>query len=217
MALDSSKNLGGIGAILMFIGLIPRVPYLGIIALVGLILVLVALHGFANYYKESGIFNNSIYGVVTGIVGIVIAGVAIVYLILYTSIITNFLHKIYPGWNGNWSTLSGLTPTTSNITRSDILPILGPILLVLVILWIFAIIAAFFARRSLKTLSAKTSVGLFSTAALLLLIGAFLTIVLIGFLLMWIAVLVIAIAFFQTKPQPEQPVATMAPPPPTPV
>ncbi|MGA2308062.1 MAG: DUF996 domain-containing protein [Candidatus Bathyarchaeia archaeon] len=217
MTLESSKNLGGIGAILMFIGLIPGAqPYLGIIALVGLILVLVALHGFANYYKESGIFNNSISGVVAGIVGIVIAGVVIVYLFFYTSIVTNFLHKIYPGWNGNWSTLSGLTPTISNITTRDVLPILGSILSVLVILWIFAIIAAFFARRSLKTLSAKASVGLFSTAALLLLIGAFLTILLIGFLLMWIATLLIAIAFFQIKPQPEQPVATMAPPSSTP-
>jgi uncharacterized membrane protein len=219
MTLESSKNLGGIGAILMFIGLIPipgAQPYLGIIALVGMILVLVALHGFANYYKESGIFNNSLYGVVAGIVGIVTAGVVVVYLFFYTSIVTDFLHKIYPGWNGNWSTLSGLTPTISNITTSDVLSILGPMLLVLVVLWIFAIIAAFFVRRSLKTLSAKASVGLFSTAALLLLIGAFLSIVLIGFLLMWIAALLIAIAFFQIKPQPEQPAATMAPPPPTP-
>ena len=218
MSPESSKNLGGIGAVLMFIGLIPGAqPYLGIIGLVGLILVLVALHGFASYYKESGIFNNSIYGLITGIVGTVIAGVTIAYVFFDTSILTNFLYKIYPGWNGKWSSLSGLTPTFSNITTSDVLPIVGTILLVLVILWISAIIAAFFVRRSLKTLSAKTSVGLFSTAALLLIIGAFLTIVLIGFLLMWIAVLLVAIAFFQIKIQPEQPVATMAPAPPTPV
>jgi uncharacterized membrane protein len=217
MNFESSKNLGGIGAILLFIGLIPGVlPYLGIVALVGLILVLVALHGFANYYKESGIFNNSIYGAVAGIVGIVIAGVVLVYLFFFTSILTDFLHKIYPGWNGKWSSLSGLTPTTSNITMSNVLPIIGSILLVLVILWISSIIAAFFARRTLKTLSAKASVGLFSTAGLLLLIGAFLTIVIIGFLLIWIAILLIAIAFFQMKPQPEQPAATMAPPTPTP-
>jgi uncharacterized membrane protein len=219
MTLESSKNLGGIGAILMFIGLIPiprAQPYLGIIALVGLILVLVALHDFANYYKESGIFINSIYGLVAGIVGTVIAGAVVVYLFFYTSIITNFLHKIYPGWNGKWSTLSGLKPTLSHITANDVLPILGSMFLVLLILWIFAIILAFFARRSLKTLSAKASVGLFSTGAQLLWIGAFLTIILIGFLLMWIAILVVAIAFFQIRPQPEQPVATMVPPPPTP-
>jgi uncharacterized membrane protein len=219
MTLESSKNLGGIGAILMFIGLIPipgGQPFLGIIALVGFILVLIALHGLANYYKENGIFSNALYGFIAGIVGIVVAGTAIFYIIFDTTILTNLLYKIYPGWNGNWSSLAGLTPTTSNITFSDVTPILGALFLVLVILWIFVIIAAFFARRSLKTLSVKASVGLFSTAALLLFIGAFLTIIFIGFILIWIAVLLIAIAFFQIKSQPEQPVATMAPPPSTP-
>ena len=219
MTLESSKNLGGIGAILMFIGLIPipgAQPFLGILALVGFILVLIALHGLANYYKESGIFSNALYSFIAGIVGIAVAGVSIFYIIFDTTILTNLLYKIYPGWNGNWSSLAGLTPTTTNITFSDVAPIIGAILLVLVVLWIFTIVAAFFARRSLKTVSAKTSVGLFSTAALLLIIGAVLAIVLIGLLLIWIAVLLIAIAFFQIKPQPEQPVATMAPPPSTP-
>jgi uncharacterized membrane protein len=212
MTLESNKTLGGVGAILFLIGMIPfGEPFTAIIALVGLILVLVALSGFANIYKERGIFNNFIYGIIAGIVGAVIAGVVLVVTVLTN--LTNFLYQIFPGWNGDWTNLSGLTPDTSNITLSTVLPFLEGLLVVFVILWIFIIIVAFFARRSLMTLSAKTSVGLFSTAALLLFIGAFLTIVLIGFILMWIAVLLIAIAFFQIKPQPEQPVTTMAPPP----
>ena len=60
MTLESNKILGGIGAILLFIGLIPYgEPSTGIIALVGLILVLVALYGFANIYKERGILTIS--------------------------------------------------------------------------------------------------------------------------------------------------------------
>jgi uncharacterized membrane protein len=217
MTIESSKNLGGIGAIMMFIGLIPfGQPFLGIIALVGLILVLISLHGFADYFKERGIFNNSLYGVIAGIVGIVIASIVLVVSVLAS--LKDFLLKIYPGWNGDWSTLSGLTPNTTNITTSDVLPFIGSIIAVLLILWIFVIIAAFFSRRSLKMLSTKTSVGLMSTGALLLLIGAVLTIFLIGFLLMWIAVLLIAIAFFQIKPPLEQqPSATTATPQPTPV
>ncbi|HYB68859.1 MAG TPA: DUF996 domain-containing protein [Candidatus Acidoferrales bacterium] len=215
MTPESNKILGGIGAILMFIGFIPLgEPSTGIIALIGLILVLVALHGFASYYKESAIFNNSIYGIIAAIVGAVIAGIVVVVSVLTN--LKNFLYKIYPGWNGDWSKLSGLTPTTSNITWSTVQPLLEGLILALVVLWIFIIIATFFARRSLKTLSAKTSVGLFSTAGQLLFIGAFLTIILIGFLLMWIAVLLAAIAFFQIKSQPEQPAPTMAPPAPTP-
>jgi uncharacterized membrane protein len=221
VTLDSSKTLGGVGAILLFIGVIAffAYPFLAILGLIGIILVLVALHDLANNYKEGGIFNNALFSFIAGIVGIVATGITFVYLFFYTSVITDFLYKIYPGWNGDWSTLSGLTPNTSNIIASDAAPILESLLLVLVVLWIFSIIAAFFARRSLKALSAKANVGLFSTAALLLLIGGFLAIVGIGFILMWIAVLLIAIAFFQIKPQPEQPVATAAPPPltPTPV
>lgn len=218
MTLESSKILGGIGAILLFIGVIAFFvqPLLAILGLIGIILVLVAMHDLANYYKESGIFNNALYGFIAGIVGIVVTGITFVYLFFYTSILTDFLYKIYPGWNGDLSTLSGLTPNTSNISLSDAAPIIGSFFLVLVVFWIFSIIAAFFARRSLKALSAKASVGLFSTAALLLLIGGFLAIVFIGFILMWIALLLIAVAFFQIKPQPEQPVATAAPSPSTP-
>ena len=218
MTLESSKILGGIGAILLFIGVITFFvqPFLAILGLIGIILVLVAMHDLANYYKESGIFNNALYGFIAGIVGIVVTGITFVYLFFYTSVLTDFLYKIYPGWNGDLSTLSGLTANTSNISLSDAAPILESFFLVLVVFWIFSIIAAFFARRSLKALSAKASVGLFSTAALLLLIGGFLAIAFIGFILMWIALLLIAIAFFQIKPQPEQPVATMAPSPSTP-
>jgi uncharacterized membrane protein len=218
MTLESSKTLGGVGAILLLIGTIPFAPqYTGVIALVGFILILVALHGLADIYKENGIFNNALYAFIATIVGVVAAALTAVYVILYTSILKDFLLKIYPGWTyGDWSSLSGRTPTTTNITWSDVSPVLGAIFGVLAILWIFLIISAFFNRRSLKMLSAKASVGLFSTAGLLLIIGSVLAIVLIGLLLMWIAVLLVAIAFFQIQSQPQQPAAP-PPPPQTPV
>ena len=48
MILETSKNIGGIGAILMFIGVLPLFTYSGILSLIGLILVLVAAKGFAE-------------------------------------------------------------------------------------------------------------------------------------------------------------------------
>ena len=218
MTLESSKTLGGVGAILILVGsLITSYTY-SVVTLAGAIILLIALNGLANYYKERGIFSNAIYGFVAGIVGIVWAVAVLLYIVFDTTILTSFLQKLYPSWNGSWSTissLSGLTPNTSNITPGDVGSILGAMFLVLVILWIFLIVSAFFARRSLKTLSAKASVGLFSTAALVLLIGAFLTIVFVGFILIWVAVLLMAIAFFQIKPQAEQPMGTMPPPTPS--
>jgi uncharacterized membrane protein len=38
MQIETSKTLGGVGAILMFLGVIPFISYYGIIELVGLIL-----------------------------------------------------------------------------------------------------------------------------------------------------------------------------------
>jgi uncharacterized membrane protein len=221
MTIESSKNLGGIGAILLFVGILPYINYFGIVEIIGAILVLVALHGIGSYYKDSEIFNNALYGIIAGIVGVVTAIVIGIAIVLPS--ITDFIMKIYPSWNGDWSTLSslsGMTPEATNITFSDVVPFITAALVILVVLWVFAIIAAFLLRRSLRLVSAKSATGLFSTAGLLLLIGAVLTIIGIGVILIWIAMLILAIAFFTMKTSKEQPVYTptsATTPPPTPV
>ena len=207
MTLESSKTIGGIGAILMFIGVFPYINYFGIIPLIGAILVLVALYGFARIYKEDGIFNNALYGVIAGIVGVVIAAAVGIAVVLPN--IRDFLLKLYPSWNGDWTTISGfsgMTPDTSNIGFGDVIPFVTAAILIFVTIWVFAIIATFLYRRSLKQLSERTNVGLFSTAGMLLLVGAVLIIAFgFGLLLMWIAMLILAIAFFTIKPQTTQP------------
>jgi uncharacterized membrane protein len=173
MTIESSRTLGGIGAILMLIGVLPYINYYGIVEFVGAILVLVALHGFARAYTESGIFDNALYGIIAGIVGVVLA-VAIGIAVVLPNI-TDFLLKVFPGWNGDWTTissLSGMIPNTSNISFGDIIPFIVAAIFVIVILWVSAIISTFLVRRSLKQLSARTNVRLFSTAGTLLFVGA---------------------------------------------
>ena len=210
MTLEYSKTLGGIGSILLFISVIPFIQYLWVIGLVGVALILVALHDLSNYYTSKGVFRNAIYGIVAGIVGIIMAvAVAVVAVLVNLSNINNFISTLYPAWNGDWSTLSGLTPNTSNITSTNMLSFITETILVVIavlaIIWIFAIISAFFVRRSLKEVSEESHVGSFGTAGILLLIGAFLIILFgLGLLLMWIAALILAIAFFNLKPH-EQP------------
>jgi uncharacterized membrane protein len=204
MTLESSKNLGGIGAILMFISVIPYVPYLGILSLVGLILVLVALYGLANYYRESGIFNNALYAVVAVIVGgIVFAAVAFIVLIDFFAALGVTLGI------GNLPELATVLTQIDwiNVGFGIIGNFLAYILLDLVLLFAFVIITAILLRRSLGLLSAKSGVGMFGTTGTLILVGAILTIIAIGLLLVWIALLLLAVAFFSIKPQ-------QAPPPP---
>lgn len=200
MSLEIGKILGGVGALLMFIGVFPYINYFGIIEFVGLVLVMVALYNLASHYKEEGIFNNALYGLITGIVGVVISIVLIIIVVLNS--LTDFLYALYPDWNGDWTTLSGLTPDPSNLSLDQIMPFLAGIFAVFIVLWVFSIISAFFVRRSLRTLSIKSGVGLFSTAGLLLLIGAVLIILFgIGLILIWISALLLAIAFFKIRPQ----------------
>jgi uncharacterized membrane protein len=222
LTLESSKTLGIVGAILTLIGPfgILGVPYLLVLSLVGVILILVSLYGLANIYQEKGIFNNSLYGFIMGIVGLVVAAVVVaIAFFSYLNDLKSFLLQLYPTWDGKWSdagSLRGMSPHTSGLNLTVIRPFLELVLVALVIFWVFLILWAFFARKSLKTLAEKSGTGLFGTASLVLIIGAALTIVGIGLILLWVGVLLVAIAFFQLKPQTEQPPATYAAPPMTP-
>ncbi|MEM2147667.1 MAG: DUF996 domain-containing protein [Candidatus Bathyarchaeia archaeon] len=214
MSIENSRILGGVGALLMFIGVFPYINYFGVIELVGLILVMVALYNLSSHYRERAIFNNALYGLIVGIVGAVVSLAVIIITVL--THLSDFLYTIFPDWNGDWTALSGLTPDMSRFSLEAVTPFLIGILAVLVIVWVFSIISAFFVRRSLVKLSAKSGVGLFSTAGLLLLIGAVLIVAFgIGLILIWISALLIAIAFFQLKTQQTQTQQTTAPTVPT--
>jgi uncharacterized membrane protein len=116
MNLKSSKTIGGIGAILLLIGGLPFISQFGLLGFIGAILVLVALRGLANFYNESEIFDNALYGIIAGIVGVVLAVVIGIAVVLPN--ITDFLLKVFPSWNGDWNTITslfGMIPNTSNI------------------------------------------------------------------------------------------------------
>jgi uncharacterized membrane protein len=199
---ESSKTLGGVGALLLFIGFIPQLGSytFGALPLVGLILLLVGMKGLADYYKETGIFNNVLYGTVAGI-----AGVVVFAAVLFTSLV-GFLTKIFPTWNGDWTSFTQLNPAdiSANIVSSNIWTFVAEILIAFVILFVTVLIVALFYRKSLELLRNKTGIGMFGTVGTLLLIGAVLTIILIGLILVWIAILLLAIAFFQLRPQQTQ-------------
>ncbi len=199
MDLQTSKNLGGVGALLLFIGpLLSFVHFLGgLLGLIGFILVLIALKSFADHYNDAGIFNNALYGFITTIVGIVIA---------LGAFIATALNVVADLGITDWTDAAEWTEVMTAETAFDsILKLLGGIIIAFVILFAFAILTAFLYRKSLGTLASKSGVGLFGTAGLLLLIGAVLTIIVIGFLLIWISFLLIAIAFFSMKPTAVEP------------
>jgi len=181
--------------------------YTGILSLIGLILVLIALNGLANYYNERGIFTHALYGILTAIIG----GVISVAIIIWAAF--GFLSAIGIDFANltDWTAFSRID-WQSIVTLNALWPFLTAVVLGLVVLFVFVVVSAFFIRRSLNLASAKTGVGMFHTAGLLLLIGAFLTIILIGLLLIFIAMILLIVAFFQIRTQP----AAAPPPPPAP-
>lgn len=225
MNFETSKTLGGIGALLLFIAVIAGlvVAYSGLIlGAVGLILVLISLHSLAEYYHDHSIFSNALYAFVAVIVGVITAvGIMVATVLLNLNKLKDFIYQIYPNWNGDWGSLQNMTPDTNviqsgNFDFTPIISILIGVLVVLIVIWVFAIIATFFIRKSLTHVSEKSTVGLFGTAGLIMLIGAVLIIALgLGAILVWIGALILAIAFFQLRPSEPAPVYEQAPPPPT--
>ncbi|KUO40087.1 MAG: hypothetical protein APZ16_05585 [Candidatus Hadarchaeum yellowstonense] len=192
MTLESDKNLGGVGALLIVLSPIAMAGT-GILAIVGLILLLISLKGMARHFKERRIIDNALYGVVLAVVGVVISLV----VIMVTAIAAlsrygvDFLRPM------DWVRMGQIFSRMANF--GEMWSLFGGIAAAIVVLFVFLIVAVIYFRRTLVTLAAKTDVQLFSTAGLIMLVGAVLTIVVIGLLLVWISFILLTVAFFSIK------------------
>ena len=210
MTLESSKTLGGVGSLLMVIS--PFTGYVGggiggLLGLVGLILVLISVKGLADHYNDGTIFNNTLYGVICTIIG----GVAFAAAIIVGA--AGFLSAL----NIDVATM-GTDPSAFSavdwegmIDFNIIMDFIAILAVALVVLFALLVVSAIFYRKSLNTLSEKTGVGLFGTTGMLILIGAILTIIAVGALILWVALILLTVAFFSIKTEP----ATVASPPPS--
>ena len=173
-SLESSKNLAGIGALLIAIG-----SFFGPLGIVGLILLLVGMKGLADYYKDHGIYQNAIWGLIFGIIGLV-AAMVVIFGLVFGSIFSGL----------------ALMPV------ADVgfgFAAIGLIILALVILFVFYVLAAMYFRRAFSILAQKSGEHMFETAGTLLFFGALLTIILVGLVLVLVAWLLVAVAFFSIR------------------
>jgi len=144
--------------------------FVPVLAIVGIILVLIGLKGLAEVYGEKAIFQNALYGLIFEVV----AAAAFCFVLIGALL-------------GGLATLS-------------LIAFLAGFGLALIVAFIFSILAAYFYKKSFDLLSSKSGERLFGTAGLLMLIGAVLTIVLVGALIMLVAWILAAVAFFSLKP-----------------
>ena len=196
MTFESSKNLSAVGALLIVIGAVLgfAVSFSGVLSLIGIILLLIGLKGLANFYKEEGIFNNALYSMIIAIVGCVV-GVGVIV----TSAVSA-LADLGIDWANieDWGNVGTDVGTVfTDFDFSAILSLLGALLVGLLIIFVFFIISMFFLRKSMNQLSTKTGISLFSTAGILVLIGAVIPV--IGLVIIWIGFILATVALFQMK------------------
>jgi uncharacterized membrane protein len=191
MDMNTSRLLGIIGALFMVIGFLPTIG--GILMLIGLIFVIIALKGYGDFYKDSSIFNNTIYTIVFEIIGaVVFVGVFIYGAFEFLSSLG--IENIYE--LSSWTQIDW----QNAIDINNILPFIGAIVLGLVILFAFTVIASLFFKKAMNTLTEKTEIKLFHTTGTVFFIGAILTIIFIGFILIWVAFILLLISFYESKP-----------------
>lgn len=165
----------------------------GVLALVGYILFLIAMHRLSQYYSEPSIFGNLLKALIIQIVTAVIFTVIIIVMALFSA---------------------GSFPINSATT--SVQPLFATIFLAAIVAgfvgFVISIYCAVLYKRSFDRLAEKSGVDSFRTTGLLYLIGAVLYIAGgIGGIIMWIAWIFAALGYRKLQPLPTQP-APFVPP-----
>jgi uncharacterized membrane protein len=183
--IHNAKLLGGIGSILMLLLPVPTAGW--IIAFVGLILVLVAVKYIADEIKDHNIFNNFLLTFIIVIIGAVVA--ILIIGISYFSYGTGI------DWT-NFKNVTSAPQFYQMMQTKGVVPFFTSIIAGLLVLWITLIVATYFLRKSYNKIASGTHTSMFHTAGLLYLIGAVTAIVLVGFIIIFVAFILQIIAFF---------------------
>jgi len=165
------------------------------LSLVGWILILLATKEISESVQDKTIFDDTLLAAVTAIIG------AAIGTVLFVAFLFSF-----PRPSVGFFAFGSLALSL-------------PFLVILGTFWVFTIISAIFLKRSYEKISRRLNVSAFATAGSLYLIGAALTIILVGFLILLIAQIFQVVAYFSIQDRPPTPgygqptQQTFAPPP----
>jgi uncharacterized membrane protein len=153
--------------------------FIPLLSLVGWILILLATKEISESVQDKTIFDDALLAGITAVIGAVVFGVFI-----FSGAIGGLFFAGPFGIGG--------------VGFLGFLAILGAF-------WVFTIISAIFLKRSYEKIAQQLNVSAFATAGLLYLIGAALTIVFIGFLIILIALIFQVVAYFSIQDRPPTP------------
>ncbi|HYC27075.1 MAG TPA: DUF996 domain-containing protein [Nitrososphaerales archaeon] len=184
--LSQVKTYGGIGSILILLAPVPDVGWL--LAISGFVLSLIAVKYISDIFKDASIFNNMVISI-----GTAVAGVLVGFFILLGAFFR------FMGLNNLTIADFGSNFNPSTVPTGDWLGLILWAVAGLAAMWVLLTVSGVFFRRGYGKVATTLNIHLFATAGLLFLIGAATTIVLVGFILIPIAILLLAIAYFSIQ------------------
>jgi uncharacterized membrane protein len=186
--LREAKTMGGVGSILVLLSFVPFVGF--VFGLAGLVMVLLAVKRISEAVNDSEIFRNVLMAVILQIVGSAISAFVVIEGILSTFMMAP-LGSPFDGFGGPGMFGAGAA-----------IAFLGSLLAGLIAMWVILIIAARFLRRGYEGITTKTGTETFRSVGRWYYYGAWLAIVLVGFVLILIAAILQIVAFFSLPDSP---------------
>ncbi len=179
MTLSQAKTYGGIGAILALIGgAISK--FGGALSIVGIVLILLAVKEIADEAGDEAIFKNYLISFVLQI-GAFLALIIAIMTVLGTSVIAMGGPRAFEHEMQNFEAM---------------MAIIGSILVGFIIFWILFLLGSYYLKKSYELIAEYTDVDLFKTTGLLYFIGALTAIILVGFLIIFVARILEIVAYF---------------------
>jgi len=181
--LSEAKILGGIGALLMVLGGI-FLPGIG--AIIGLILLFVAVKYITEETNDQSIFDNYLMHFICSIIAIV-AVVLIFFLSIGGFSLTFF------------KALETMNFTDFNSVWNFFAPYILWWVIALLIGWVFFIISALYLRKCYNSIADHTKINTFKTTGLIYFIGAITVIIGVGFIIILVAKIFEIVAYFSLQ------------------
>jgi uncharacterized membrane protein len=184
-SISDAKVLGGIGSLLVLFTVVPNVGW--VLGIAGFVMILFAIRNISEIFNDKKIFDNMLTAVILAVGAIGVGTITVVGSIYHILGMGSFAGSKFV-----------LTP---NLPTGDWVGLLATALAGILVVWAILVASAVFVRKSYTSIGSKLNVHMFETAGLLYLIGAATSIILVGFPIILIAEILLAVAFFSIPEQ----------------
>lgn len=179
--LSDAKTLGGIGSILVLLTVAPSVGW--ILGIVGFVMILVAISRISQAVNDKKIYDNMLASVILAIGAIAVGALTVI----------GSVYKVL----GMGSFVGPDFVLSSNITTGDWIGLIATAAGGIIAVWLILLVSAVFIRRSFNSIASKLNIKMFETVGLIYLIGAATAIIGVGFILLFVAEILLVVSFFE--------------------